>query len=81
MVINITSLGICLHRTPPLGTQKSMHYNDQNQNESFPNTPHLNPHQHQSSITVVEFHVPRSYLSVRNASGYHQGEGQPRQAM
>ena len=47
----------------------------------FPNTPHLNPHQHQSSITVVEFHVPRSYLSVRNASGYHQGEGQPRQAM
>ena len=57
---------------PPLGTQKSMHYNDQNQNELFPSTPHLtihNPRQHQLSITVVEFHVPRSYLSVRMQVG------------
>ena len=68
----IMSLGICLHPTPPLGTQKSMHYNDQNQNELFPSTPHLtihNPRQHQLSITVVEFHVPRSYLSVRMQVG------------
>ena len=69
---------------PPLGTQKSMHYNDQNQNELFTNTPHLtihNPRQHQLSITIVEFLVPRSYLSVQNAREYHQGKGQHRHAM